>query len=185
MVDVTHGAVPRIIRPMLSLFGPPLRIDETAGVSTVRWRRLGVLDIFGFVVVPIAGIWGIASAIGMEEILDRRVIPMSPLATAIFWTVVVGLALHLAFNRTASLKIEREKIHYRGGRVLARQRTLDRSSGIRVLIDTREDAIAESLPDGRTPSTTTLRITAPSQTPIVIKDLSEESARAVERLVTR
>jgi hypothetical protein len=166
------------------IFGPPLRIDETAGVTIVRWRRLGLLDIAGFVVVPLAVIWGAASALGAEEILDMRVIPMSAIAAAIYWTVVAGLALHLALNRTASLRIEPGKIHYRGGRVLARQRTLDSSGGVRVQIDTREDAIAESFPDGRSPSTTTLQITAPPQAPIVITDLSEESAREVERLVT-
>jgi len=139
-------------------------------------------DIIALVGLPMALAWGIASALGVEELFDTRVILMSTTATAIYWIVVALLAVHFAVNRSASIVVSPSEILYRVGRVPGRARVVERQGSVTISIETREDPIAES-DAGRSIEHTTLSIRGSYGGAIVIDDLSEGDARRVKLLV--
>ncbi len=163
------------------MLGPRLRIHEGSQISTARWRRVSIADIFAVFALPLALGWGGASALGVEEIFDIRVIPMSTTATVIYWAVVALLAAHFVANRSVLLVVGPSEITCRVGRVPGRVRVVERQGSVTVSIETREDAIAETSA-GQSIDHTTLSIRGAYGGVIVIDDLSEDDARRVEAL---
>lgn len=166
---------------MRVVLGPRLRIHRDEDATTILWRRLTAVDIVAAVVLPLAAVWGIASALGAEEIAGMRVLAMPPLATAIYWAIVAGPSLHFVLNRGASLHLTPETIAYRVGRWPGRTRTVERP-GARVSIHTRENQLAETNA-GRPIEETTLTIQTDRAPPLRIDDLSEADAQQVRRLI--
>ncbi len=166
------------------MFGDRLRIQEGSRGACVQWRRFTFADVIAVFGLPMAVVWGVASALGVEEVsADLKVIPMSMLATAIYWTVVALLTAHFVFNRGASLIVTPSEIRFQLGRVPGRPQVVERSGSVSTSIETREDPIAESDATGRTPDRTTLSIWGSQGVRIVIDDLSEDDAGRVKALI--
>ncbi len=166
------------------VLGDRLRVEEGRQTCTIRWRRFTAVDVVASFALPVASAWGIASAAGLDAISDMKVIPMSPLATVVYWAVVALFTVHFVFNRRASLVVRPSEILYQLGRVPGRVRAVDRQGSVLVSIETREDPIAESDAAGRTPDRTTLSIRG-RRGRIDIDDLSEDDARRVSALIER
>ncbi len=165
------------------LRGQRLAVHKGDGASLIRWRRVVLVDIVACFVVPFATAWGIASAVGLEELSDVKVIGMSLEVTVVYWSVLVLLVTHLVFNRTASLSVTASQVVYRIGRMPGRVRVVERTGPLSISMETREDPIAESDASGRTPDRTLLTIHVWGGPRIVIDDLSEDNAILVKDLL--
>ena len=162
-----------------------LSIDGRGEQVTIRWRHAGLVDIFAWVALPMAAAWGIGSALGRETVLGMRVLPMSWTVTGVFWTVIAVVGLHLAFNRGVQISIDGARISYAYMVVPPVRRSWRRDQLQGISVETREDALAESGPDGRTPRDSCLRVCFRDAAPLVIRGLSHEDAEKVRAELQR
>lgn len=165
---------------MTWLLGNRLKIDRRDGVTTIGWGHVGVVEIFGWVLVPMMTAWGIASALGRDMVLGMRVIPMNSLATVIYWSGLALLVLHLAFNRRVELTSADDRISYQFRRFPGVRRTWPREHLAAVLVSTREDPLAESPAGIQRVENTQLRVRVHGASDLVIRGLSDDDARQVK-----
>ncbi len=147
----------------------------------MHWRRVTVVDVILAFAAPLMAAWGVASALGWEQLDEMKVVAMSPLVTAGFWSTWALFLAHLLVNRGAQLTATTEQVSYRVGRIPGRTRAVGRS-GLCISVDTHEDPIAEADAAGRSADRTVLRIHGTGGR-ITIDDLSRDAAFRVKRLL--
>jgi len=162
-----------------------LKIDQREAVTTIRWNHLGVAEVIGWVAVPMMAVWGIASARGLEMVFGMRVLPMSALATSIYWSGLAVVALHLTFNRRVQLTSSQDEITYAFRLFPAVRRTWPREQLASVLVQTREDSIAETGAAGQSIENTRLIIRLHDTRDLVIRGLSDEDAKLVREYLVQ
>ena len=100
------------------IFGKPLSFERDGRLTVIRWSSMNVLDIILIFVVAIMGLWGIGSALNWEEMNGLRILPMNPTQTVFFWSVAVLILVHLLFNCTAQLSIDKHEISFQKRRLI-------------------------------------------------------------------
>jgi len=159
-----------------------LRIREKDGTTVIQWRKLTVVSLIVVFIIPMSSIWAIGSAMGKEEIIGLRVLPMSLMATVLLWSCIALMSLHVLFNQSSKLVINAHQLSYRKRAFPPISKTIPLNAVASITLEEKDDPIAESS-GNMTPTICKLTIHSGTGKRIRIRGLSMEDMETVRDLI--
>jgi hypothetical protein len=97
-------------KTFFNIFGNRFKVTDKGDHTEITWIRFAIVWLILWVMTLI---WGIASAAGLEEIMDMKIFAMNTTATIIFWSIWCLLGIHIFFNQKSVVTINSHEFRFK------------------------------------------------------------------------